>query len=159
MSDPTREFFATPGEASRRGDALSDRWNALQNQAMGPGTKPRKDVPEKLQKQIMADRKRFRSFIRRPTFGTYGAYVPRDLLTTDYETLVRWYKKYRLRAQQLRDALPGGEALSKQARPKKLPEYVPPGPYALAIGGRLAAAAAVVAVVLSTAALLRSSRR
>lgn len=118
------EWFATPEDASRRADKLSAKWNALVNQALGPGTTPRGDVPSGLQEQILRDRKRFRNFINSPTFGLYGMVIPRGISPdADYAKLVRWYRKYKRRAKQLADALPVGETLSSGARPVELPKF------------------------------------
>lgn len=120
MGEPN-ELFATPADASRRADVLSDRWNALQNQAMGPAAQARPDVPPKLQEVIMSDRARFRDFIRSPTFGLGGALLPHGVRQGDYETLERWHTKYSQRAAQLAQALPGGERLAAAAAPPQLP--------------------------------------
>ena len=146
MPDPAPELFATPADASRRADALSERWNALQNQALGPGARERGDVPSKLQNVIVSDRKRFRSFIRSPTFGLRGALLPHGVRQGDYETLQRWYAKYALRARQLADALPGGEPLSRAAAPAKLPQR-DSLQWLGTLGGRVATAVIVVLVV------------
>lgn len=118
------EWFATPGDASRRADALSARWNALVAQAHGPGAKSRSDIPTELQEQIVRDQKRFRNFITSPTFGLYGMVVPRGWAPdADYEKLVRWHRKYKRRAKQVADALPMGETLVPEATPVKLPTF------------------------------------
>ena len=42
-------------------------------------------------------------------------------LSTDYDTLTRWYETYEKRAQQVANALPRGEALADNAVPVDLP--------------------------------------
>lgn len=121
MSDGGTELFATPQDASDRVDALNDRFNALQNQAHGPGLKGRTDVPKKLRDKIQSERAKFRKFARRPLFGLWGAYLPRALRTGDYEMLERWNAQHKRLADLLKQALPAGEVLRKAAKPKKLP--------------------------------------
>ena len=171
-TEPETEMFATPGDALRRANALSDRWNALQNQALGPAVKPRSDVSTKLQDQIMSDRKRFRRFITRPTFGVWGALVPQGVADTDYDVLGKWYDKYALRARQLRQELAKtGKTLSRGAQPKTLPRNVfteplirDPGSFAddlqkkVAVGLGVVGAAFIALVIVQSLVLRRGGR-
>lgn len=121
VKPPKTELFATPGDASKRADQLLDRWNALQNQALGPGVKPRSDIPRWLQTAIVNDRKRYRTWIQKP-LGLWGALVPQGMSeSADYAQLKRWFAKYETRARQLASKLPPGEALAGRARPESLP--------------------------------------
>lgn len=159
---PKTEFFASPQDAQDRADALLDRWNALINQALGPGARRRGDVPKNLQEQIINDRARYRSFITRPTFGMGGVLWPREwedlqVVESDYKTLQRWYDKYQLRAKQVVDVLPQGEPLLPEAEHEDLPRKTTPtenlelaskAARNLAIGVAIAAAAGGLAAIL-----------
>lgn len=123
---PKPELFASPQDAQDRADALLDKWNSLINQAVGPSLRGRDDVPKALQKQIISDRARFRTFITRLTFGLFGALDPQEFeefqkVPTDYATLKKWHAKYELRARQVADALPKGERLVPEAEHEALP--------------------------------------
>lgn len=121
------ESFATIEDAQQRADALLGRWNALvrQSGATRPGGRP--EVPRSLANAIASDRARFKKFITRPTFGLWGAGVPRQLgrfVGTDYAILTRWYATYAKRAGQVARRLPAGEPLAAGAVPQSLPRQL-----------------------------------
>lgn len=156
MGAPPQEFFATPADASRRADALSGRWNVLVAQALGPSAHPRSDIPKGIQDAIIADRKRFREFITRPTFGLGGAFLPRGVRQGDYEKLALWYKTYLRVATTLKNALPPGEELRRGAWPVGLPtlqkpvEFFATGARNLAIGLGVAGLATLLGMALAS---------
>ena len=118
------EVFATVEDAQQRADALLGRWNALVIQSGAAALGGRPEVPRYLAQAIVDDRARFKKFTTRPSFGLWGALVPRQLgpfVGSDYAALTRWYTIYAKRAAQVSNLLPPGEALAAGARPQALP--------------------------------------
>ncbi len=118
------EVVATPYDAQVRADALLGRWNALVRQSGAASLGGRPEVPASLRQSIVDEQARFRKFITRPTFGLWGALVPRDwgrFTSSDYNTLTRWYATYAKRAGQVANLLPAGESLAAGAVPQALP--------------------------------------
>jgi hypothetical protein len=118
------EVFATVEDAQQRADALLGRWNALVRQSGAATLGGRPEVPRSLANAIVSDLARFKKFITRPTFGLWGALVPRQLgrfASSDYSALGRWYATYSKRAGQVANLLPAGESLAAGAVPQALP--------------------------------------
>lgn len=105
-------LMSNPVDIDAAAAQLMNKWNALLGQALGPSARGRQDIPEALRALIVSDRKRFRTFVRRPLFWANPWHQ---------ELMAKWAAKYKLRARQVAEALPRGEALSAKAQPAPLP--------------------------------------